>query len=101
LLIPENADEGLDSLQEIADWIQDHPKDAAAMNSSITLLQTKVASLEDALNGTENNDGLEARVSNLESIIGTFTPVENKYVDVGSAISYLNSSVTEMNNRLR
>lgn len=101
LLIPENADASLDTLEEIAQWIQDHPDDAAAMNSSISVLQTKVASLEDALNGTENTDGLEARVSSLETTIGTFTPVENKYVDVGSAISYLNSSVTEINDRLR
>ena len=71
------------------------------MNSSISVLQTKVASLEDALNGTENTDGLEARVSSLETTIGTFTPVESKYVDVGSAITYLNNSVTEMNDRLR
>ena len=101
LLIPENADKSLSTLQEIANWIQEHPGDAAEMNSSITLLQQKVASLEDALNGSENIDGLEARVSNLESTIGTFTPVTGSYLDVGSAISYLNTSVTEMNDRLR
>ena len=100
LLIPENASESLDTLQEIANWIQDHPSDVAAINSSITVLQEKVASLEDALD-PENADGLEARVSNLESTIGTFTPVTGSYLDVGSAISYLNTSVTEMNDRLR
>ncbi len=98
LLIPENASESLDTLQEIADWIQDHPSDVAEINSNITVLQTKVGNLEDALNGT---NGLEARVSNLETTMGTFTPVEGKYLDVGSAISYLNTSVTEMNDRLR
>jgi len=98
LLIPENASESLDTLQEIADWIQDHPSDVAEINSNITVLQTKVGNLEDALNGT---NGLEARVSNLESTMGTFTPVEGKYLDVGSAISYLNNSVTEINDRLR
>lgn len=61
-------------------------------------MQTKVENLEDALNGA---NGLEARVSNLESTMGTFTPVEGKYLDVSSAISYLNNSVTEMNDRLR
>ena len=98
LLIPENASESLDTLQEIADWIQDHPSDVAEINSNISVLQTKVGNLEDALNGA---NGLEARVSNLESTMGTFTPVEGKYLDVGSAISYLNNSVTEMNDRLR
>lgn len=98
LLIPENASESLDTLQEIADWIQDHPSDVAEINSNISVLQTKVENLEDALNGA---NGLEARVSNLESTMGTFTPVEGKYLDVSSAISYLNNSVTEMNDRLR
>ena len=101
LLIPENADESLDTLQEIADWIQDHPNDVAEINSSISLLQTKVSALEDLLNGTDQVDGLEERVSNLETTMGTFTPVVDKYVDVGSAISYLNNSVTEINDRLR
>ena len=101
LLIPESASESLDTLQEIADWIQDHPDDAAEMNSNITILQGKVEALENALNGTENTDGLEERVSTLEDTIGTFTPVEGSYLDVGSAITYLNSSVTEINDRLR
>lgn len=101
LLIPENAKEDLDTLQEIADWIQDHPDDAAAMNSNITILQDKVSNLEDLLNGTEQTTGLEARVSNLETTMGTFTPVPDKYVDVGSAIASFNSTITEMNDRLR
>ena len=101
LLIPENADESLDTLQEIATWIQTHPGDAAEMNSDIVLLQEKVGALEDLLNGDENDDGLSARVSALESTMGTFTPVPGKYLDVGSAISYLNENVAEMNDRLR
>ncbi len=101
LLIPENADESLDTLQEIAQWIQDHPEDASQMNSDIIDLQTRVDTLEDLLNGDENADGLADRVSTLEDTMGTFTPVPDTYLDVGSAISYLNSSVTEINDRLR
>ena len=41
-LIAENAAEALDSLQEIATWIQEHPGDAAAMNDAIVALQNKV-----------------------------------------------------------
>lgn len=41
-LIPENAAESLNTLQEIAQWIQDHPGDAAAMNAAIEALETKV-----------------------------------------------------------
>ena len=41
-LIAENAAEALDSLQEIAAWIQAHPGDAATMNAAIEALQSKV-----------------------------------------------------------
>ena len=40
-LIPSNATESLDTLQEIAAWIQNHPGDASAMNSAIEALKTK------------------------------------------------------------
>ena len=40
-LIAANADESLDTLQEIAAWIQSHPDDASAMNAAIAALQAK------------------------------------------------------------
>lgn len=44
-LIPEGAKESLDTLQEIAAWIQKHPDDASAMNTAITKLQELVGTL--------------------------------------------------------
>lgn len=41
-LIAEGAKESLDTLQEIAAWIQEHPDDASAMNAAIEALQAKV-----------------------------------------------------------
>lgn len=41
-LIGESAKESLDTLEEIAKWIQDHPDDAAAMNAAIDALEEKV-----------------------------------------------------------
>jgi hypothetical protein len=41
-LIPANAQEALNTLSEIAAWIQAHPEDAAAINDAITALQNKV-----------------------------------------------------------
>lgn len=41
-LIPANAQEALDTLTEIAAWIQAHPEDAAAINAAISALQAKV-----------------------------------------------------------
>ena len=35
LLIPENAKESLDTIEEISAWIQSHPEDAATMNAQI------------------------------------------------------------------
>lgn len=49
-LIPEGADESLNTLQEIAAWIQEHPDDAAAMNASISALQSQ-------LSGIDSGDG--------------------------------------------
>ena len=39
LLIPANAKESLDTLEEISAWIQNHPEDAASMNAKIVALQ--------------------------------------------------------------
>ena len=44
-LIPETAKESLDTLAEIAAWIQSHPDDASAINAAITSLQNLVGSL--------------------------------------------------------
>ena len=44
-LIPESAKDSLDTLTEIAQWIQDHPDDASAMNSAISKLQAIAAGI--------------------------------------------------------
>lgn len=44
-LIPENADEALNSLEEIAAWIQAHPDDASAMNLAIAKLEAILAGI--------------------------------------------------------
>ena len=40
-LIPESAQESLDTLKEIADWIQAHPAEVTEINSKITALEGK------------------------------------------------------------
>ena len=44
-LIPESAKESLNTLKEIADWIQKHPDDVAGINSEISKLKTLVGAL--------------------------------------------------------
>lgn len=50
-LIPESAKESLNTLSEIATWIQAHPDDASAMNAAITALQNQLSGI-DAGTGT-------------------------------------------------
>ena len=40
-------------------------------------------------------------ISNLQNIVGTFTPVPSKYLDVGSAISHFNDSIENLDNRTK
>lgn len=51
-LVPENAKESLDTLQEIAAWIQKHPDDASAMNAAIDALKTKVGDIPEGATAT-------------------------------------------------
>lgn len=51
-LIAEDAKESLDTLAEIATWIQSHPDDASAMNAAITALQNLVGTLPEGVAST-------------------------------------------------
>lgn len=51
-LIAEGAQESLDTLAEIAAWIQQHPEDAAAMNKAIEDLETLVGTLPEGVTAT-------------------------------------------------
>ena len=63
-LIPEHAKEALDTLAEIAAWIQNHPDDAAAMNSKITALEGVVG---------DSTAGLVKDVNDLKFTVGDAT----------------------------
>lgn len=63
-LIPSDAQEALDTLQEIADWIQDHPDDAAAMNSKI---EANTTAINNHINDAEPRiESLEGKTANIE-----------------------------------
>lgn len=66
-LIASDAKEALDTLQEIADWIQDHPEDASKMHTQITKLNEKVGL--DA-NGTATGDGILKDIEDLKASVG-------------------------------
>lgn len=69
-LIPEGAQESLDTLTEIAQWIQDHPDDAAAMNTAIAKLNGIVAGI-----GGEDDDYVTVMAA-IEGKIAATTKVE-------------------------
>lgn len=82
-LVPEGAKESLDTLAEIAAWIQAHPDDASAMNAAITALQNKVdtgdknvsAYVNDAIDAL--NIGDYAKAADLTTLAGRVTTVED------------------------
>lgn len=51
-LIAEGAAESLDTLEEIAAWIQEHPEDASAMNKAIEDLEALVGTLPEGITAT-------------------------------------------------
>lgn len=102
-LIAEGADVKLDTLQEIAAWIQQHPKDAAAMNAAIEALKTKVGNIpEDATSDTivayiqEVVDAEKSRAEGAESGIATrVTALEGKFTGDNSVDSKIAAAKSE------
>ena len=66
-LIPSDAKEALNTLQEIADWIQDHPEDASKMHTQIGKLNDKVGLDAD---GNATGEGLLKDVADLKASVG-------------------------------
>lgn len=90
-LIPESAAEALDTLEEIAAWIQAHPGDVAAINKAIKDLQDKVvlgtdaegkeyatvkAYVEAAISALQIGD--YAKAADLVALAGRVTTLEGK-----------------------
>lgn len=97
-LIPEGAKESLDTLQEIAAWIQKHPDDASAMSAAISALEEKVgdktvsAQITEAINALKAGDIKNAvdRIAALETdththankaLLDTYTQTEVNLAD--------------------
>ena len=97
-LIPEGAKDSLDTLQEIAAWIQKHPDDASAMSAAISALEEKVgdktvsAQITEAINALKAGDITNAvdRIAALETdththankaLLDTYTQTEVNLAD--------------------
>lgn len=73
-LIADNAAEALNTLEEIANWIQSHPEDASAMNTAIENLQkaltgyTSEKAVEDAFKAVgQTTENLNTRLQAVEA----------------------------------
>lgn len=84
-LIPSTAAEALDTLQEIAAWIQAHPGDASAMQSAISALQSKTV-----LGTHDDGEGNQVQYSTVKAYVeAALSSVE------GSAHSHTNKAILD------
>lgn len=115
-LIGENAKESLDTLEEIAAWIQSHPDDASAMNKAIEDLETLVGTLPEGVTATTVvgyvqelvnaeksraegvESGLNTRLETVEAAIGENGSVTAAIADAKKAGTDAGAAVTALTN---
>lgn len=94
-LVPENAAASLDTLTEIAAWIQAHPGDAAAMNAAITALQNKVDTGDQTVSAYVTaaiaalNIGSYAKAADLTAYAARLETAEGKITALESSVNGL------------
>lgn len=106
-LIPEAAADSLDTLQEIAAWIQSHPEDVADINEAILTLQGndatqsgKITSLEEAvaaINHAESGILAQAKGyadAEILKVSGSQEELEGAVSDLEEAIAAINHEDT-------
>lgn len=96
-LIPENAKESLNTLQEIAQWIQDHPDDVTAMNTAIAALQSKVGDTSVAAQIKAVTDPIAAKSHEHanKALLDTYTQTEANLADA-VAKKHSHANATEL-----
>lgn len=81
-LIPENAQEALNTLEEIAAWLQQHPKDVGEINQKIN---TNTQNIDTLLGTTSNHTDrivdLEELVTNINDTNSGILATAKKYTD--------------------
>lgn len=78
-LIPDGAKEALDTIEEISEWIQNHPDEVSAMTTNVVELSGAVASFEERL---DNFSGGDENVIEEVKVDGVALPVVDKSVDI-------------------
>lgn len=94
-LIAENAQASLDTLAEIASWIQNHPGDASAMNAAIAALQAKVDTGDQTVSAYVTaaiaalNIGSYAKAADLTAVAARMTTAEGNITNLQAAVNGL------------
>lgn len=105
-LVAEGAAESLDTLAEIAAWIQSHPGDASAMNQAIVALQNKVDTgdktvsvyVTDAINALSIGD--YAKAADLTALAGRVKAVEDDYLKAADKTE-LSNAISGVSGRVK
>lgn len=79
-LIPEAAKDSLDTLKEIALWIQEHPDDAAAMNLAIQNLEALIGKLPEDFTGDTVIEFINYSIAELTKIVNANAEYVNKEI---------------------
>ena len=80
-LIASDADASLDTLEDIAAWIQSHPDDASAMNLAIENIEANKADKSTTYTKTEVDDKIPTTTSQLTNDSGFLTKVGTSNID--------------------
>ena len=104
-LVADDAKESLDTLAEIAAWIQSHPDDASAMNQAIVALQNKVdtgdktvsAYVADAIAALSIGD--YAKAADLTALAGRVKAIEDDYLKAADKTE-LSNAINGVDGRL-
>jgi hypothetical protein len=102
-LIPENAKESLNTLEELAAWIQAHPEDASEMSIAIKLNTSEIERLDSELKGLvkDFDEIAKAQQANLEKINKNISDIEGlntKATNLEDALALLSTQVGENKN---
>lgn len=110
-LIPEDAQDALDTLQEIADWIQSHPEDVGTMNTQISAIEaildgiggtgeeaTVVAYVSEAIDALKEGEiaDAQAAIDALEEAVGTASDLASPSGSVFARIASLKTIVDDI-----
>ena len=97
-LIPENAKDSLNTLEELAAWIQAHPEDASEMSIAIKLNTSEIERLDSELQGLTKDfeEIAKAQQANLEKInknISDIDVLNTKATNLEDALALLSTQV--------